>query len=336
MSVAIAAVNGELIFSIGVYVMVFLFGITIGSFLNVCILRLPAGESLIKRNSHCMTCGAEIKRYDLIPLFSWIILGGKCRACKAPISPRYSVVEGLTGVLFVLVYIQHDIITDGLIYPAMLCLFLAGVIVIGFEDFDTQEMSVCVLVYLGALAFVTRVLSVLLPTAFRGNDVSVTDGLIGMFSISVPLLLIGFVITPLVYILFISEDHKTVRKLKKRLRKEKLDEKEAAKLNKALEETLAAIKERGPVYGFGMGDVIFMAAGGLMLGWKAAVVAMFIAIIIGAAAALVIKIKNSKKEDADNAFAFGPCLAIGLAAAAYYGTEIFDWYINAVTTPHIM
>ena len=62
MSVAIAAVNGELISSIGVYVMVFLFGITIGSFLNVCILRLPAGESLIKRNSHCMTCGAEIKR----------------------------------------------------------------------------------------------------------------------------------------------------------------------------------------------------------------------------------------------------------------------------------
>lgn len=336
MSVAIAAVNSELIFDIGVYVVVFLFGITIGSFLNVCILRLPAGESLIKRNSHCMTCGTEIKRYDLIPLFSWIILGGKCRACKAPISPRYSVVEGLTGVLFVLVYMQYDMISDGLIYPAMLCLFLAGVIVIGFEDLDTQEMSVCVLVYLGALAFVTRVLSVLLPTAFRGNRVSVTEGLIGMFSISVPLLIIGFVITPLVYTLFVSEDHKTVRRLKKRLRKEKLDEKEAAKLTKTLEEKLAEIKENGPVYGFGMGDVIFMAAGGLMLGWKAAVVAMFIAVIIGAVAALVIKIKNSKKEDADNAFAFGPCLAIGLAAATYYGTEIFDWYVNAVTTPHIM
>ncbi|MCD7729959.1 MAG: prepilin peptidase [Oscillospiraceae bacterium] len=327
------AVAGEQLFYAGVCVMVFLFGITIGSFLNVCILRLPAGESLTKRNSHCMTCGTEIKRYDLIPLFSWLILGGKCRACKAPISPRYSVVEGLTGVLFVLMYLRYDFIADGLIYPALLCLFLAGVIVIGFEDFDTQEMSVCVLVYLGVLAFATRVLSVLFPTALRGNSLSITDGLVGMFSVSVPLLVIGFVITPLFYILFISEDHKTVRKLKKRLKKEKLSDKEREKLTKVLDETLLSIKENGPVFGFGMGDVIFMAAGGLMLGWKAAVVALFIAIVIGAAAALVIKLKSSKKEDeSSSAFAFGPCLAIGLGVAAYYGTEIFDWYISAVTT----
>lgn len=327
----------ETLFYAGVCVMVFLFGICIGSFLNVCILRLPRGESLTKRNSHCMTCGAEIKRYDLIPLFSWIILGGKCRNCKAPISPRYSVVEGLTGVLFVLMFIKYDIIADGIIYPALLCLFLAGVIVIGFEDFDTQEMSVCVLVYLGILAFVTRVLSVLLPTALRGNSVSIVDGLIGMFSVSLPLLIIGFVITPLVYILFISEDHKMVRKLKKCLKREKLNGREKEKVENALNEKLAAVKEQGPVFGFGMGDVVFMAAGGLMLGWKATVVAMFIAIILGAVAALVIKLRARKsEEETDNAFAFGPYLAIGLAAAAYYGTEIFDMYYTAVTVPHII
>lgn len=327
----------ETLFYAGVCVMVFLFGICIGSFLNVCILRLPRGESLTKRNSHCMTCGAEIKRYDLIPLFSWIILGGKCRNCKAPISPRYSVVEGLTGVLFVLMFIKYDIIADGIIYPALLCLFLAGVIVIGFEDFDTQEMSVCVLVYLGVLAFVTRVLSVLLPTALRGNSVTIVEGLIGMFSVSLPLLIIGFVITPLVYILFISEDHKMVRKLKKRLKKENLNGREKEKVENALNEKLAAVKEQGPVFGFGMGDVVFMAAGGLMLGWKATVVAMFIAIILGAVAALVIKLRARKsEEETDNAFAFGPYLAIGLAAAAYYGTEIFDMYYTAVTVPHII
>ncbi len=327
----------ETLFYAGVCVMVFLFGICIGSFLNVCILRLPRGESLTKRNSHCMTCGAEIKRYDLIPLFSWIILGGKCRNCKAPISPRYSVVEGLTGVLFVLMFIKYDIIADGIIYPALLCLFLAGVIVIGFEDFDTQEMSVCVLVYLGVLAFVTRVLSVLLPTALRGNSVTIVEGLIGMFSVSLPLLIIGFVITPLVYILFISEDHKMVRKLKKRLKRENLNGREKEKVENALNEKLAAVKEQGPVFGFGMGDVVFMAAGGLMLGWKATVVAMFIAIILGAVAALVIKLRARKsEEETDNAFAFGPYLAIGLAAAAYYGTEIFDMYYTAVTVPHII
>lgn len=321
---------------IGIYVMVFLFGITIGSFLNVCIFRLPAGESLIKRNSHCMTCGAEIKRYDLIPLFSWLFLRGKCRACGAKISARYPLVEGLTGLLFVLVYTQYDLIVDGLIYPAFVCLFIAGIIVIGFEDFDTQEMSVCVLVYLGIEAFATRVLCVLLPTAFRGNDLPIVDGIIGLFAVSVPLLLIGFVFTPLIYILFVSEDHKTVRKLKKRLAKEKLDPKESEKITKLLNETLEKLKERGPVYGFGMGDILFMAAGGLMFGWKAAVVALFIAIIIGAVAAIIIKVKNKDKEDADNAFAFGPCLAVGLVCGALFGTQLFDMYVAAMTVPYTM
>lgn len=329
--------NYETFIYAGICIVVFLFGITIGSFLNVCILRLPRGESLIKRNSHCMTCGAEIKRYDLIPLFSWLILRGKCRACKAPISPRYSIVEGLTGILFTLMFIRYDIITDGLIYPALLCLFLAGVIVIGFEDFDTQEMSVCVLVYLGAVALVTRVLSVLTPNFIRGNQVSATDGLIGMFAVSVPLLIIGYVITPLVYILFISKDHKSIRKLKKRLKDKSLTAKEREKSEKMLTEKLAAVKEAGPVFGFGMGDVIFTAAAGLMIGWKAIVVAAFIAIILGALAAMIIKIRNIKAEkETENAFAFGPYLAIGVAAAAYYGTEIFDLYMTAFTVPHII
>ena len=260
---------------------------------------------------------------------------GKCRNCKAPISPRYSIVEGLTGVLFVLMFLKNDVITNGLVYPAVMCLFLSGVIVIGFQDWDTQEMCVSVLIYLGLLAFVTRVLSVLMPVTFRGNTVTILDGVIGAASVSVPLLLIGFVITPLFYILLVSEDHKAVRKLKKRMKHEKLSEKERVKLENQLKLHLEKIKENGPVFGFGMGDVIFMAAGGLMLGWKATVVAMMIAIFLAAIAALVIKIKNRKNEEASNAFAFGPYLAIGLAAAAFYGTEIFNWYISVVTFPEV-
>lgn len=336
MNIALAASSGMTFAYVGVYIMVFLFGITIGSFLNVCILRLPRGESLIKRNSHCMTCGAEIKRYDLIPLFSWLILGGKCRSCKAPISPRYSVVEALTGILFTLVFVQHDFIYDGMTYSAMLCLFIAGIIVIGFEDFDTQEMSVCVLVYLGIISFATAVLSVLFPTVFRGNDILIVDRLIGMFAVSVPLLLIGFIITPLVYIFFINDDHKSIRRLKRRLKNKGLSAKERDRVTAALNEKLAAVKERGPVFGFGMGDVIFMAAGGLMLGWKAVIVAAFIAIVLGALYAMILKIISAKKgtEDA-NAFAFGPFLAIGLAAAVFFGTDIFELYMNAFTVPEI-
>ncbi len=329
--------DGLLGYYIGIHIMVFLFGIAIGSFLNVCIYRLPVGESLTKKNSHCMTCGAYIKWYDLVPVFSWLFLRGKCRACGSKISPRYILVESLTGILFVLTFLRFDVITDGLIYPAMMCLFIAGLIVIGFEDFDTQQMTLGVLMFLVIVGAVSRIGAVLLPTAFRGNSLELMDGIIGMFCVSVPFLIFGFVITPLVYNL-IDEDRKAARKIKRRLKKEKLIKSEALKLEKALAEHKAAIKEAGPVYGFGMGDIILMAAGGLMLGWKATVVAAFIAIILGAIYAVALKIKNSKNEDDEEnvkAFAFGPFLVIGLVLASFFGTELMDWYINYLTVPQI-
>lgn len=72
----------SLVFKITFYLFMFVFGICIGSFLNVVILRLPRGESLIKRSSHCMTCGTKIRAIDLIPVFSWIFLRGKCHSCR--------------------------------------------------------------------------------------------------------------------------------------------------------------------------------------------------------------------------------------------------------------
>ncbi len=325
----------ELIGYIIMYIMVFLFGITIGSFLNVCIYRLPKGESLIKQNSHCMTCGTEIKRYDLIPLFSWLILKGRCRACGEKISPRYMLVEGLTGVMFVLSFLRYDIIYCGF-YFAVLALFFAGLIVIGFEDFDTQEMSVCVLIYLFILAAVERLLREIFPLFIRYNEVSLTDGLFGMVSISIPLLLIGFVITPAVYSLFISEDHKSLRKLKSRLKRmiaEKESDKEIDKVKSIIEKHQNNIDEKGPVYGFGMGDIILMGAGGLLLGWKASIVALFVAVLVGALYAIIRRMK--KDNDKDNAFAFGPFLTIGLAFAAFFGNVIFDAYVSFLTVPQI-
>ena len=321
---------------IGIYIMVFLFGITIGSFLNVCIYRLPVGESLTKKNSHCMTCGTPIKWYDLVPVFSWLFLRGKCRACGSKISGRYILVESLTGILFVLTFLRFDVIVDGLIYPALLCLFIAGLIVIGFEDYDTQQMTVGVLLYLAVVAAVTRILTTLLPTKVRGCDVTVTDGLIGMFAVSVPFLIFGFVITPLIYSLIISEDCKAARKIKKRLKKMSENDKERAKLQKTLDKHLSEIEKTGPVYGFGMGDVILMAAGGLMLGWKAAVVAAFAAIVLGALYALILKIRSAHSDgEAVKAFAFGPFLTAGLAFASFFGTKLVDMYISFLTVPAI-
>jgi leader peptidase (prepilin peptidase) / N-methyltransferase len=83
---------------------VFLFGLIIGSFLNVCILRIPRGKSVVLPASHCPACQVPIKSYDNIPVLSWFFLGGKCRACKAKISPLYPSVEFLAGALFLLCY----------------------------------------------------------------------------------------------------------------------------------------------------------------------------------------------------------------------------------------
>lgn len=80
----------------------FIYGLAFGSFLNVCIYRLPRGLSVVRPASACPTCGAPIKLYDNIPVLSWLLLRGKCRACRAPISPRYLIVELLTAFAFVL------------------------------------------------------------------------------------------------------------------------------------------------------------------------------------------------------------------------------------------
>ncbi len=78
----------------------FLLGLIIGSFLNVCILRIPADKSIVLPSSSCTKCGKQIAPYDNIPVLSWMILGGKCRNCKTKISAMYPAVELLTGLLF--------------------------------------------------------------------------------------------------------------------------------------------------------------------------------------------------------------------------------------------
>ena len=76
-----------------IYIFVFLYGIVIGSFLNVCIYRIPKKESIVTVGSHCMKCGHQLKWYDLFPLFSFLFLKGKCRYCGTKLSVQYPVIE---------------------------------------------------------------------------------------------------------------------------------------------------------------------------------------------------------------------------------------------------
>jgi leader peptidase (prepilin peptidase)/N-methyltransferase len=113
---------------------VFVFGALVGSFLNVCIHRLPSGESVAFPASHCPRCDAPIKPYDNVPILSWLLLRGHCRQCAAPISLRYPLVELLGGLAAV-----GAVCGFGLSAAALLVFaFLAALIVITFIDLDHQ------------------------------------------------------------------------------------------------------------------------------------------------------------------------------------------------------
>ena len=85
------------------------FGLIIGSFLNVVAYRLPRGESLVRPGSHCTSCGEEVRPYDNVPVLSWLLLRGRCRHCGERISPRYPLVELLTGLLFAAVVLVRGL-----------------------------------------------------------------------------------------------------------------------------------------------------------------------------------------------------------------------------------
>jgi len=111
-------------------ILIILMGLIIGSFLNVVIHRLPLGQSIVKPGSHCPRCQRPIPFYDNIPVVSYLLLGGKCRGCRQPISPRYPLVEMLTGLCFWLSYLTFG----PSLHTAFTILFLCLLIALAFID----------------------------------------------------------------------------------------------------------------------------------------------------------------------------------------------------------
>jgi leader peptidase (prepilin peptidase)/N-methyltransferase len=115
-------------------VIAFVLGTVIGSFLNVCIWRIPTGESIVRPRSHCPVCGALVRSRDNIPLISYLLLSGRCRSCHARISPRYPAVEALTGIMIALLAYRFGWSPMLVVYGAL----VAALIVICFIDLDHQ------------------------------------------------------------------------------------------------------------------------------------------------------------------------------------------------------
>ncbi|MEG0873920.1 MAG: prepilin peptidase [Clostridiales bacterium] len=173
--------KGEIVdYHIAIFILflfVFLFGAVFASFLNVVIYRLPKNISVAKGRSYCPQCHKTLKPYDMIPVFSWFILGGKCRFCHGAIPFRYPLVEALGGLIAVLCFWQLGF-TGYAVVAAVVGLVLLG---IAFIDWDTMTIPDELIVALILLAFLN---------IFLNPHFSWVSAAIGGFAISLPMLIL--------------------------------------------------------------------------------------------------------------------------------------------------
>ena len=266
-----------------------LFGLVIGSFLNVCIYRIPLRKSIIRPGSSCTQCGNPIKPWDNIPVISWLVLRGKCRFCKTPISVQYPLVELLTGLAFfasarVWAFNSPTFVNS---------LFLAIVIVLIFTDYHHLILP-NVLTIPGTIAGILLSPFQAFPFYLGMLDVRVLE-LLGLDNTPLLWPWIGSVIGALFCggLLFL-----------------------VAFVYKAL-------RHRD---GLGLGDVKMMLMVGAFLGYRLAFLTIMAGSMLGVVVGLSMQIMG--KAHMQTKLAFGVCLGIAAAAALFWGLPFLNWYQN--------
>lgn len=131
-----------------------IYGILIGSFLNVCIYRIPEKQSVVVVRSHCMSCGKQIKWYDLVPLVSFLILRGRCRYCKAKLSWQYPAVEALNGILYGIIVLVNGFNITSILY----CLATSALLALSIIDWRTYEIPPSFNIFIGILGIIRLIL----------------------------------------------------------------------------------------------------------------------------------------------------------------------------------
>lgn len=159
----------------------FIIGTIFGSFYNVCIYRIPKNQSITIPPSHCYNCNTRLKPIDLIPILSWVLLRGKCRYCNIKVSHRYAVVELLTGIMFMLIYIKF-----GYEFKTLYYIFLISIlIIITFIDIDYFIIP-------DKLVLVGSVFAIILN--FLGQGILFLDGIKGALISAGAVLLVIFIV----------------------------------------------------------------------------------------------------------------------------------------------
>lgn len=163
------------------YVLIFFAGAAIFSFLNVVIYRVPLGKDFTKGRSFCPSCGHDLTFLDMIPVFGWLFLGGKCRYCKTRISPRYAIVELFGGIIAVFLCFFYGNYAKSVTVFA----FFAILTVIALVDMDTMEIPD---------GFIVAVLVIGVVSFFTMPELHFVERIVGFFSVSLFLLLIALII----------------------------------------------------------------------------------------------------------------------------------------------
>lgn len=239
----------------------FLFGICIGSFLNVCIYRIPNKIKVYDGYSFCPSCHNRLKAYDLIPVISYLILNRKCRYCGCKISPVYPIVELSAGLLFAFAFYLYGVCFNTLIVWTL----ISVLIVASFMDIKSLEIPDGVSLWIAALG----VVSFFIPGLLWHERV------LGIFAASLPLFII------------------------------------------------LLLTKGGAM---GMGDIKFMAAAGLLLGYKLILLSLFSSAIFGSI--IGIFLIASKKKGRKDPIPFVPMLSLGILFSLFFGNSVITWYLS--------
>lgn len=268
----------------------FLFGSLIGSFLNVVIHRVPNELSIVFPNSACPKCNSPIKPYDNIPVLSWLILGGKCRNCKAPISARYPAVEALTGIVFAVVFWQIGLNA----FLPVAFIFAAVMIALIFIDAGHMILPNVITYPLFVFAIFVRIIYPLVFGSQYFSDMSFAPA---TWMVGYPAWVVSLACA-LAGALAGGGSLWLVGELWKRLR---------------------------GVEAMGLGDVKMMFGVGALLGWRLTLLSIFLGAFSGAVIGIVL-LSRQKDKGMQAQIPFGIFLGTGSLLALLFGEQLIAWY----------
>jgi len=271
-----------------IYLMIFAFGIVVGSFLNVCIYRVPRERSIITPRSACPGCGQPIAFYDNIPILSFLILRGRCRRCGAAISWQYPVVEALNGLLWVAACLGWGLTPSALLYAA----FGSAMLVLVFVDAQHRILPHGITMGGWLIGLATAPWQAI--HQYAAPNVARLLGLLGVMVTDERILAwIGSLVGSLLgagMLLVVAIGYYLVRR----------------------EE------------GMGHGDIILMGMVGSVLGWERALLTVFLGSFLGAVVGLVLI--RQAGGDRKYEIPFGTFLGIAAVIALFFGEILLDWY----------